>query len=59
MFAAVPAAPAASSVFSPKQALERARAVQDDAAFARPKEEAAGWQPPADMRERMEAMFTV
>jgi len=51
-----PASSAVSSVFSPHQALERARAVQADSAFTRPKE-AATWQPPDDFLERMEATF--
>ena len=51
------AAPASSTVFSPKQALERARAVADDQAFRRPVEHGSTWQPPADFEERTEATF--
>ena len=50
-------APVTSHVFSPAQALERARAVDDDRAFKSEPEDAATWQPPADFLERMEATF--
>jgi len=50
-------APATSHVFSPKQALERARAVDEDRAFKPSPESAATWNPPADFLERMEATF--
>ncbi len=51
-------APATSHVFSPAQALERARAVTDDRAFKSEPEDAATWQPPGDFLERMEVAFT-
>ena len=50
-------APVTSHVFSPAQALERARAVTDDRAFKSESDSAATWQPPADFLERMEATF--
>jgi len=52
------AVPATSHVFSPAQALERARAVTDDRAFKSEPEDAGVWQPPDDFLERMEATFT-
>jgi hypothetical protein len=51
-------APTTSHVFSPAQALERARAVSDDRAFKQEPEEVATWQPPDDFLERMEVTFT-
>ncbi len=51
-----PAPSAVSSVFSPRQALDRARAVDADSAFTRAKETAT-WQPPDDFLERAEALF--
>ncbi len=57
-FSLVPVeAPVTSHVFSPAQALERARAVDDDRAFKSESDSAATWQPPADFLERMEATF--
>ncbi len=53
----VSSAPVTSSVFSPQEALERVRAVEDDRAFKSAPESAATWQPPADFLERMEATF--
>jgi methylase of polypeptide subunit release factors len=50
-------APVTSHVFSPAQALERARAVSDDRAFKQEPEEVATWQPPDVFLERMEATF--
>ncbi len=50
-------APATSHVFSPAQALERARAVDEDRAFKPSPESAATWNPPADFLERVEAIF--
>jgi len=49
-------APVISHVFSPAQALERARAVTDDAAFTRP-EEAPAWRPPDDFIARGKDLF--
>jgi hypothetical protein len=51
------AVPVTSHVFSPAQALERARAVSDDRAFKQEPEDAATWQPPADFIERGKALF--
>ncbi len=50
-------APVTSHVFSPAQALERARAVDEDRAFKPAPESAATWQPPADFIERGKALF--
>jgi hypothetical protein len=53
------AVPAPSHVFSPAQALERARSVTDDRAFKSEFDSAATWQPPADFRERGKDLFEV
>jgi hypothetical protein len=50
-------APVTSHVFSPAQALERARAVTDDRAFKSESNGAATWQAPADFLERMGETF--
>jgi len=46
-----------STVFSPAEALKRARAVDDDRAFRSERGNEATWNPPADFLERMEAAF--